>query len=491
MKSREDTTMKKFMTDIKMLAALFIAGVAMTACSSDDNFEQPAEPTTPKTCTLTVNATKGDDATTRALALDESGVKNELNATWTAGDKVVVYYMHPRGMGEEEIMYTPTQIGTLEAQSSGESTTFTGEITTTGITIGGVFGGSSETHDLTTGDKLYLSYSGTLGEGLQPFSQKQDGSLQTLANYFDYAGADVTVSSVSGSTVSINEASAQFENLSYIVRFTLKDKAGNAISPSKLVIQCQTTGEYPVVATANIDIPDATYTANGAGVVFVQLPQTNQTTGFSGNITLTATVGNDTYTYTKSGVTFTNGEYYEITVKMLKQAATGHALSESVVGDVVGTDGKAYAVADKDNLPTGVTAVAMVAYKNETGGLAISLTDAIGYSVNFSQATGTYVIPTWAAAHPITGGEWRLPSAEDWQYMMWGSYNQDRGSESISTFQTNLGAVGEALVNDGYYWTSTVVNDANAKAVYYKDGLAHIYDVSKANNWHIRACLAF
>ena len=316
MTNKEDMAMK-FMTNIKTLTALLMAGAAFTACSSSDEIiEQPANPTKPKTCTLTIKASKGSDAT-RALDLSNK----TLNATWTAGDKVAVYYMHPKAMGEE-IMYTPTEIGTLEAQSSGASTTLTGEITTTGITIGGpTFGdGPSETHDLTTDDKLYLSYSGTLGEGVQVFNQQQDGTLQKLSDYFDNAGADVTVSSVSGSTVSINEASAQFENLSYIIRFTLQDNAGNAISPSSLAIQCQTTGDYPVVGTANIDIPDATYTANGAGVVFVKLPQTNQTTGFTGDITMTATVGSATYTYTKTGVTFTNGKYYEITVKMFDQS---------------------------------------------------------------------------------------------------------------------------------------------------------------------------
>ena len=310
----------KFMTNIKTLTALLIVGAAFAACSSSDEIinetQQPANPTKPKTCTLTIKASKGSDAT-RALDL----TNKTLNATWTAGDKVAVYYMHPKAMGEE-IMYTPTQIGTLEAQSSGASTTLTGEITTTGITIGGpTFGdGPSETHDLTTDDKLYLSYSGTLGEGVQVFNQQQDGTLQKLSDYFDNAGADVTVSSVSGSTVSINEASAQFENLSYIIRFTLQDNAGNAISPSELAIQCQTTGDYPVVGTNNFVIPATTYETNGAGVVFVKLGQTNQTTGFTGDITMTATVGSATYTYTKTGVNFTNGKYYEITVKMFDQS---------------------------------------------------------------------------------------------------------------------------------------------------------------------------
>ncbi len=144
----------------------------------------------------------------------------------------------------------PTEIGTLTAQSSGASTTLTGEITTTGITIGGMFGGSSETHDLTAGDKLYLSYSGTKGEGGKVYGVEQDGTLQTLADYFDSAGAELTVSSISGSTVNTTEGTADFENNSFIIRFTLKDKAtDNAINPSLLVLECTTTGEYPLVGT--------------------------------------------------------------------------------------------------------------------------------------------------------------------------------------------------------------------------------------------------
>ena len=85
--------MKKFMTDIKTMAALFIAGVAMTACSSDDNFEQQPENPAQKTYTMTVNASKGDDAMTRALALDESGEKNVRNATWTEGEVILVYQL--------------------------------------------------------------------------------------------------------------------------------------------------------------------------------------------------------------------------------------------------------------------------------------------------------------------------------------------------------------------------------------------------------------
>ena len=59
------------------------------------------------------------------------------------------------------------------------------------------------------------------------------------------------------------------------------------------------------------DIPNATYSTNGNGVIFVAIP------GFSDQtVNLTATVGSDTYTFTKKGITFTNGKYYEINVKM-------------------------------------------------------------------------------------------------------------------------------------------------------------------------------
>ena len=49
------------------------------------------------------------------------------------------------------------------------------------------------------------------------------------------------------------------------------------------------------------------------------------------------------------------GHIYNIT-RSAASAATGHALSAAVVGDVVGSDGQAYDGTDYNNLPTGVTA---------------------------------------------------------------------------------------------------------------------------------------
>ena len=82
--------MKKFITDIKTLAALLMAGAAFTACSSDDNTidEQPVNPAK-QTYTLTVKASKGGNATTRALTLTGEGNKT-LKAYWDGTETVTV-----------------------------------------------------------------------------------------------------------------------------------------------------------------------------------------------------------------------------------------------------------------------------------------------------------------------------------------------------------------------------------------------------------------
>lgn len=140
--------------------------------------------------------------------------------------------------------------------------------------------------------------------------------------------------------------------------------------------------------------------------------------------------------------------------KAAAAAAEGHALSASAVGEIVGSDGKAYAVADKDNLPSGVTAVAMVAYKSGSNGLAIQL-------------NGSPVEKEWDEAKTyaeglsaVTGGTWRLPSMEDWQNMFLGcAVSGDATSASdtmnpIAGFKAKIAATGITW-KSFYYWSST------------------------------------
>ena len=145
-------------------------------------------------------------------------------------------------------------------------------------------------------------------------------------------------------------------------------------------------------------------------------------------------------------------------VKVEKKApAEGHALSASAVGEIVGSDGKAYAVADKDNLPEGVTAVAMVASKSGSNGLAIQL-------------NSSPVEKTWADAKTyaegltaVPGGTWRLPSMADWQTMfvscaVTGDAGVSDFMDPIAGFNAKIAATGIEWLSYNY-WSSTGTGD--------------------------------
>lgn len=266
---KEEMTMKKMISSMKTLVALLMVGATVTSCSSDDTIaDQPVQqPAGPQVYTMTVEATKGGDET-RALNLDG----NKLNATWTAGDEVEVWTEDG----------TTTKYGELTAESDGASTKLTGTLTT----------------KPSDGETLTLKY-------LSPNYSSQDGTLTGTDNSIDkvcdYATATVTAT-VDGDNVTTTAAA--FENQQAVVKFTLKNKANDSdLSATKLVVAVGST-EYEVN-------PES-----AASEIYVAIP------GFNGQtITLTATVGSDTYTYEKTGVTFANGNYYRVAVKMTKQAA--------------------------------------------------------------------------------------------------------------------------------------------------------------------------
>ena len=177
--------MKKFITDIRTLAALLMAGAAFTACSSsDDNIidEQPVNPAQ-KTYTLTVNASKGDGAQTRALDL----TGKTLTASWATTENVYVK--------KGETWAT----GSLQPETAGTTATLKGSLT--GISI--------EANDNLTlqfpnsGD---ITYAGQLG------------TLADIQANFDWATATVDVESVSPSgNINPKTATTTFTNQQAII----------------------------------------------------------------------------------------------------------------------------------------------------------------------------------------------------------------------------------------------------------------------------------
>lgn len=264
--------MKQAKLTIPALAALLVA--ALAACSADDDqlvaFEaSPLE----KEYILSVETAKGIGAvvgdlqsTTRSLTPSGS----TLAASWATTDRV---YVQKGGTWAT---------GSLQPQYAGATSTLKGSLT--GVTIAAA--------DVLT---LQFPKSGT------PDYTGQKGTLADIAANYDYATATATVRSVSANGMVAADA-ATFTNQQAIVRFTLLDAAD---------------GTTPINATS-LTVSDGTNTYSvtppaATNDLYVAIP------GFSGRtVTLYATTDLSSYMFEKPAVTFTNGQYYEITVKMTK-----------------------------------------------------------------------------------------------------------------------------------------------------------------------------
>lgn len=381
--------MKKNFLHFYILAVALFAASAFTACSNND---EQANGTPVNTYTITVNATKGDDVSSAPSNRALSFVGPTLTATWTKDDVVAVYK-------------SETHLGDLTALSDGASTTLTGTLT-----------GS-----VAIGDELTLKF-------LSPDYTPQTGTLDYIAAHCDYATATVTVSSISGNN--ITTTAANFTNQQAIVKFSLKNKANdNDLSVSTLVVKVGSTS-YTVTP------------ASATNVLYVAVP------GFASNdVTLTATVGSNTYTYVKTGATFENGKYYTVSVKMFPVPTSND------IGKVIGLDAKIYETKDAAT-SAGTTPIAMVAYIGSPN-LAIALTD--DESAYFSKA------PEKAAAHTpkVALGTWKLPSKDDWQNMFLacridGDAASAAADMKVAGFKEKVSnAGGDGFADGTTYWCST------------------------------------
>ena len=123
-------------------------------------------------------------------------------------------------------------------------------------------------------------------------------------------------------------------------------------------------------------------------------------------------------------ITGTANDGSGVTATCVVTVEIGKTLAEATVGMIVGSNGKAYAVADKANLPSGVTAVAMVTYVGNASdcshGLAIALEDVSSNKLTWDNSGSDHGSKTaaawcsaWNTSKAVTGGTWRLPSIKD------------------------------------------------------------------------------
>ncbi len=393
------------------------------------------------TLRLTVDANIGtSDNTNRAFSIDGSG---RLAATWESGDVVYVY------ADETADEASPTPIGTLTPSTTGSNTArLVGNIDAAG---------------LDDGQTLYLE--------TQPRTYDMASQTGVLSNMF-YAKATATVS-ITGGNATISDAT--FTRPMAVAKFTLKDKAYNGTTP------LNATSLTVTVGSTNYTVTPAT----PAHELFVAIPSIN-----TGNVTLTATVGTDTYVYTKTGVTFENGHYYTICVKMTRQA------NPTDIGKIIAQNGCIYENASAASA-AGTEAVAVIAYiGNESDcahGLAIAFSDESG---DKSFGNAGKAASQKNTALPVVGGTWRIPSKSDWQNMFIACRKEDDASApatdmKIAGFQEKINSTGTGFAQGTTYWTST--DSPSAFCVYFSDTTqASIQgNQEKMSDYIARAVLAF
>ena len=291
------------------LAALLMAGAAFAACSSSDDsideIQQPANQTGPKTYTLTIKASMGESALTRALYYDE-GTKT-LTPAWATGEKIYVF----NGTKTEALG------GYLEATGSGATVTLGGEVTGT----------------VEAGDELYLRF-----PQLDEDYTGQDGTLATIASTYDYALGVATVTDVSSGKITAENydmgGPVEFDSQQAIVKFTLlnKDDHPNFNATSLTINARDAASNEMLIQTLDFASSETTFgpitikPSPATNVIYAALATADSNTSY--DFTLTATDGSKIYTCTKKGVTLEYGKYYEITVKMTEQSINYHGYVE-------------------------------------------------------------------------------------------------------------------------------------------------------------------
>ena len=385
------------------------------------------------TLRLTVDANiDTSDNTNRAFSIDGS---NRLVSTWEEGDIVYVY--------SDGTNTTP--IGTLTPATTGSSSArLVGNINATGLA-------DNQTLYLETQPRTYSFAS-------------QTGSLSNI--FYVKATAEV---SITGANATISDAT--FTRPMAVVKFTLQDKAtAKAIKATPLVIKVGET-TYTVTPTS------------AASEIYFAIPEFSDQ-----NISLTATVGSDTYTYHKTGVTFANGRYYAIAVNMVRIPIAAD------IGKIIASDGRIYDV--NAPLPELVNPVAMIAFiGNEsdcTHGLAIALTDDTDASFSVAKTNSAGHIPTAA----ILGGTWRLPTKADWENMFLackkdGDATSATADMKIAGFKEKISSAGTGFTDGHTYWTSTDSPSAFCIIFSDPDQVSFQNGQYKMNEYKVRAVLAF
>ena len=271
---------------INRLFSIAAAALMMVACSSEETAlkNNPAAGSQmPFTATIAV---PGSGAGTRT-AYTESGT--DINVAWKVGDEIALIH---NGVKD---------VATVKTVNANGSATITGFITKAeneaGVEL--VYPSALVTSVTSDGNPVF-------DNDLLERISTQDGTLKYIQDNLDFRRAKGQLS-VNETSATLKEA-ATMNSMHAIWKLTLQNDDETPVALSAKQVSVQLTADVPILRarTAELTTPISSFYL--AMEPFTEAP-----------ITIEATVGEDTYSYTNEVTSLERGKYYQSTVTMTKK----------------------------------------------------------------------------------------------------------------------------------------------------------------------------
>ena len=263
----------------------------MAACSSEDTAlnNSPAQQQGRKVHFTATIAAPGGNAGTRTeyTEVTTGSAAGTINVAWKAKDEIALIHN-----GTKDVV-------TVETVNEDGSATITGDITV------GTNGEAVEVCYPAAAWEWYAEKSCAIRNEtfVTNITTKQDGTLKYIQDNLDTRMGKGTLK-VDGDKATLSDNVTLASQIA-IWKLALQDDAETPAALSATQVSVRLGGEQPVPLAGTTTLGTATST------VYLAIDKLD-----AANITIEATVGEDTYSYTNEGVSLALGQYYQSTVTM-------------------------------------------------------------------------------------------------------------------------------------------------------------------------------